>query len=78
MNNVKGYLQSRTVWGLIVLALTHVAQLIWPSIEAHQVEAVATDLASLVGFGLAIWGTQARPDLTGLWQPKGQDQDGAA
>lgn len=75
--NVKGYLQSRTVWGLLVLALTQLVQLAWPSIDATQVDHLATDLASLIGFGLAFWGIQARPDLAGLWQPKKPDQDGA-
>ncbi|WP_295451966.1 hypothetical protein [uncultured Thiodictyon sp.] len=72
--NPKGYLQSRTVWGLLILALTTAAQTIWPTVDASQVEVLAGHGADLLGFGLAIWGTKARPELSGLWKPK----DGAA
>lgn len=66
----RGYLQSRTVWGLLVLATTTAAQALWPDLTAGQVETLLTHLADAAGFLLAAYGTVRRPDLSGLWRPR--------
>lgn len=69
--NIKGYLQSRTAWGLLVLGIAQLAQWAGIPLGEVQIDGLATNVAAavdLVGYGLAVYGTVARPDLKGLWR----------
>lgn len=70
---MKGYLQSKTVWGLLILLVSNGLDALWPGqpLDQVQVEAALSGFLDLVGFGLAAYGTYRRPELDGLWQPRG-------
>ncbi|WP_295586056.1 hypothetical protein [uncultured Lamprocystis sp.] len=70
---MRGYLQSTTVWGLLILLLGNLWSLLWPDqpLDPARVEAVLSGCVDLLGFAVAAYGTWRRPELNGLWQPRG-------
>lgn len=67
---IKPYLESRTVWGLLVLGVTWMAQRFGLGADPEQVSAILTQVFEIAGYALAAYGTYARRDLSGVIRPK--------
>ena len=66
---MKGYLQSTTVWGLLVLALNWLLGLTGIDLGPAGTEQLVSHLVDIFGWALALYGrTAATTMLSGLWQ----------
>jgi hypothetical protein len=68
---MKGYLQSTTIWGLLILALGWAAPRVGIDLAPGDAEQIVSTLIGVLGWSLALYGrSTASTTLSGLWARK--------